>query len=350
MQRMAIALALLALAFPLSAQENSSFQEKIDVNVALIDAVVTDSRGNQILGLTKDDFIVKENGVVQPVESVDYFTSRQLLNAREENAPFNVEKVREDRYFVFFFDKPQDNRLFSDFAVARDNVRKFIDEQMTENDRIAIVGHDVRLKIYSDFTNDKATLRKALSAAGAFGNGLSSAPAGNGVSILRNVPFKTIKNETGTVYEALDVLGDALKPIRARKNVMLFSPGIAEINEDERDGILTTRSRYFDPMIHSLNAANVTVYAVQVQRDVDMTPLFHQRLEEIAGATNGEYFRFNATFANAIKQVDKSAAGYYLITYRSQHPAGEKGFQKVDVSLKNPELRVKARAGYEFGS
>ena len=37
-------------------------------------AVVTDNRGNQILGLTKDDFVVKENGVEQTIESLDYFT------------------------------------------------------------------------------------------------------------------------------------------------------------------------------------------------------------------------------------------------------------------------------------
>ncbi|HET7434071.1 MAG TPA: VWA domain-containing protein [Thermoanaerobaculia bacterium] len=353
MQRFAAALALLVLALPFSAnaQEKPSFQEQIDVNVALIDAVVTDNRGNQILGLTKDDFIVKENGVVQPVESVDYFTSRKLLSDREENAPFPVERVREDRYLIFFFDKPSDNRLFSDLAVARNDVRKFIDEQMTANDRVAIAGHDFRLKIYSDFTNDKAALKKALTASGAFGNGLSQAPAGDGVSILRNLAAKRLKNETGTVYEALDALADATRTIKARKNVVLFSPGIADIGEEERDGVLTTRSQYFDPMIRSLNAANVTVYGVQLNRQALLTePLFHQRLEEITNATNGEYFRFNTSFRTAIDRVEKAAAGYYLITYRAPHAKSEHGFQKVDVSLRDPSLRVTARSGYDLGS
>ena len=40
------------------------------------------------------------------IDSVDYFTNRRLLDAREENAPFKVERIREDRYFIFFFDKP----------------------------------------------------------------------------------------------------------------------------------------------------------------------------------------------------------------------------------------------------
>src|SRR5215210_2192035 len=54
------------------------------ISLVLLDAVVTDARGNQILGLGKDDFIVKENGVVQPINSVEYFTSRKLLNATEK--------------------------------------------------------------------------------------------------------------------------------------------------------------------------------------------------------------------------------------------------------------------------
>ncbi|MEA2491289.1 MAG: hypothetical protein QOH21_3081, partial [Acidobacteriota bacterium] len=40
----------------------------------------------------------------------------------------------------------------------------------------------------------------------------------------------------------------------------------------------------------------------------------------------------------------------YLISYRSKHPAGERGFQKVDVSVRNqPQMQLKARAGYAFG-
>ena len=108
MRRLGIVCALVAIALSAFSQENPQppFQERIDVNVVLLDVIVTDSRGNQILGLTKDDFIVKEGGVPQPIDSVDYFTNRRLLDSREESAPFKVENVRSERYFIFFFDKP----------------------------------------------------------------------------------------------------------------------------------------------------------------------------------------------------------------------------------------------------
>lgn len=348
MKRFAVLFAFLALAFPALAQQ---LEEKIDVNAVLLDVIVTDAKGHQILGLGKDDFIVKENGVVQPVESADYFTNRRLLDAREENAPFKVEQVHEDRYFVFFFDKPSDpGSLFDQITLARESVRKFVNEEMKDTDRVAIAGHDTRLKIYSDFTTDKAQLGRALSEAARFGNGLMTAPAGEGPSILRSMDRNDLVRNTGTVYKALDALADALRPIRARKNLVLFSPGIADIHETARAGMLIDRSPDVDPMLESLNAANVTIYGVQLQRDVDSTPFFHQRLSELSESTGGRYFQFNTSFSPALKQVENANAGYYLLTYTSRHPRGDKGFQKVDVSVKNPEFRVKARAGYQFGS
>src|SRR5512142_1966669 len=88
-------------------EQQPNFGERIEVQAVLIDAVVTDSKGNQILGLNKDDFLVTENGQPQKIDSADYFTTRKLLNATEANAPFNVQQVKEQRYFIFFFDKPQ---------------------------------------------------------------------------------------------------------------------------------------------------------------------------------------------------------------------------------------------------
>jgi VWFA-related protein len=160
--------------------------------------------------------------------------------------------------------------------------------------------------------------------------------------------------KTGTVYQALGLLADATKGIRARKNLVLFSPGIADINERQMAGMLVERSRYLDEALQSLNAANISVYGVQLLQqgqDADLSqPVYHQRLSELSSSTGGKYFQFNTTFLNAINQVEETNAGYYLLTYRSGKTRGERGFQKVQVSVKGqPQLRVTSRAGYEFG-
>ena len=156
-------------------------------------------------------------------------------------------------------------------------------------------------------------------------------------------------DRTGTVYEGLQVLADSLRGIRARKDLILFSPGIRELGEDVPRGVLLSTSRFYEPMIQALNAANVTVYPVNLQKNPPDLPVIHQTLERIAMETNGQYFRWNTNFVPAMQKVEKTTNGYYLITYTAHHPKGTKGYQKIQVSLRNPEFRIKARAGYNFG-
>jgi VWFA-related protein len=345
-------LALLAASFtvPLFAQTGTDrkLTETMDVNVVLLDALVTDARGNQILGLDKDDFVVRENGVVQPIESVDYYTNRQLLDAPEERAAFKVERVHEERYFIFFFDKPADMQLWDRVSLARGAARKFVDQQMKAGDRVAIVGHDVRLKVYSDFTSDKRQLDRAIDDVASFGLGIRTPPAGDSVSILRNVDPKEMIDRTGTVYEALTVLANATAPVHARKNLVLFSAGIREIGETSRDGILFNTSRYYEPMAQALNSADVAVYAMNLFENSGELPIVHQTLDRVTADTSGEYFRHVVNFSTPLREIERQNAGYYLITYHASH-GGASGYQKVDVTLKNPEFRVKARGGYSFG-
>jgi VWFA-related protein len=343
MKRFAIALTAL-VALSAFGQNPPQFGENIDVNLVVLDAVVTDSRGHQILGLDKNNFVVKENGVVQPVESVEYFTNRTLLNEREENAPFKVERTHDERYFIFFFDKPEEGRLWDRLARARNAAKDFVNA-MKPGDQIAVVAHDVRLKVYSDFTNDKAQLIRALDDVATNGRGLMS---GSGL-MLKTIDAERMMNGTGTVYEALDLVGDAVHGIRGRKELVLFSPGIVDNSQQIANGMVMNESRYYEPMIESLNAANVTVHALNIQEDYTSLPFIHQTLEMMAGATNGEYFRNVVTFGPLLKQIEKETNGYYVITYYAHHPRGKSGFQKVKVSLTNPEMRVKARTGYSFG-
>ena len=351
MKRFTAAFAALALfAIPLAAQ-TPSYGEKVDVNVVLIDAVVTDSTGNQILGLTKDDFIVTEDGRPVTVESIDYFTNRQLLDSREENAPFKVERVSEDRYFVFFFDKAPDGQMWDQMNLARRSAEDFIENRMRAGDKVAIVGHDVRLKVFSDFTTNKPQLKLALRDATRFGRGLTKATNDvAGPSILRAIDIDAMINRTGTVYQGLDLLADSLRGIRGRKNLVIFSPGMRDQSEDVMNGVLVNRSRYWYPMISALNSANVTAYTINLHKQPPIQPAFHQSLEGIASETGGDYYRQAISYTPLLERIDRSNAGYYLLTYRSTHAAGEEGFQKVEVKLRNRDLRVTARPGYAYGT
>lgn len=347
-----ISLALLLTATPLLAQpqQTPTYGEKLDVNLVLLDAVVTDSRGHQILGLDKNDFVIKENGVPQTVDSVDYFTNRQLLTETESKAPFKAERVHDQRYFIFFFDKPTNGAMFFDrLSLARSAVRDFINKQMKPADLAAVVSDDVRLKVYSDFTANKKQLVKAVDETATWGQGLNTATApSGGPSILRGLSENRMVSETGTVYEALQALADATHSIHARKNIVLFSPGIHEPGEEIQNGMIVSTSRYYDPMMDALNRSNVTVYPLNLIDEPGAPPFIHQTLQRIAMDTNGEYFQFNTSFAPALRRIEGETNGYYLIGYYTTAKSG-RGFQKVNVALKNPDFRIRARQGYTYG-
>lgn len=338
-------LALLACASAAFAQQ-PQYGEKVDVNLVMLDAIVTDSHGHQILGLDKDDFVVKENGQQQRIDSVEYFTNRKLLTSPEEKAAFKVDRLRDDRYYIIFFDKPPDAQLFDRLVLARKAAADFVDKQMKPGDLVAIVAHDVRLKVFSDFTNDKAQLKRAINESATFSKGLNQAPAEAGPSILRHFGSDEMMDDTGTVYEALEHLGDALRPIHARKELILFSVGIVEPGEEIRGEMVVGQSRFYDPMIRALNAADVAVYPINLLDNPNQPAFVHQTLQRIASETNGEYFRYNTSFTPAIKRIENMTNGYYLISYYTKHAPGTSGFQKVSVATRNTEFRVKARQGY----
>ncbi len=346
---------LMFAAAPLLAQQpqqnSQPFGEKVDVNLVQLDAIVTDSRGNQMLGLNKDDFIVRENGQQQTVDTVDYFTNRRLITEPEAAAKFKVERLHDDRYLIFFFDKiTSDMGSQAEMIRARSDAMRFLDDHLRAEDKVAVVGHDVRLKVYTDFTSDKAQIRRAMNDATRYGLGITKNGASTAApSLMRNMDLDRMMNRSGYVYEALDLLGDALRPIRARKDVILFSNGIVGPDESVRGGVVLNRSRYYDPMIESLNSADVTLYPISLQSGIDVPEFVHQNLASMASDTNGQYFRLHTSYITPLNQIEKKTAGYYLISYYTKKRPGERGFQKVDVALRNPEFKVSARSGYSYG-
>ena len=88
---------------------------------------------------------------------------------------------------------------------------------------------------------------------------------------------------------------------------------------------------------------------------LDLTPpavehTLSDSLNQLSNDTGGRYF-FNVTnFSTPLDQIAKENNGYYLLSYQSEQPAGKSGFQNVTVTTTNPEFRVKARKGYEYGS
>ncbi len=339
----------LVLALPALAQEVPKYEEKLDVNLVLLDVTVTDHKGNQILGIAKDDFVVKIDGEQKPVESMEYFTNRRLLTVPEAQAEFKGERGGDVRYFVIFFHTFPDpsfrTRFQNDMIAARRASLDFVEKRILPEDKVAVAGYDLRLKMYTDFTSDKVVLKKAIEEAATFSNGITASPDNPADdSILKNLNVRTMINDTGRIYDGLELLADAMKPIPARKALLLFSPGIGEASDfsaqiPENDAV------WFDPMLASIQRSNVTVYPMHLMRNVRYHAT-EQNLIRLANETGGEYYRQATSFEIPLKLIENQNNGYYLLgVYTDAQKGSSDRLRRVAVTLKNPEFEVSARRG-----
>jgi VWFA-related protein len=352
-----IALAL-ALAPALQAQESEpqapgQFGEKIDVNEVLLDVLVTDSKGNVIVGLKPEDFVVKENGKPVELTGLTFYSDRRLIGGAKEGV--KVDEVPEDRFFILFFDDQKDEATDAPALLGRQveagqRAREWVLKSRQPADWVAVVSYDKKLKVQQDFTRDGRALADAIGGAmkgkDAEGNWPSRIKEGEGPSLYANLPKgNALRDETENIYDALKVLADSAGQIRGRKNLVMFTTGFGEVNSF---GQYIPDKRYYPGTVQALNDNNVAVYSLDLVPAGTIHPL-SDAMTKLSNETGGQYYTNFSTFSTPLKQIGEENSGYYLLSYRSEQPAGKRGFQEVDVDTTNPEFRVRARKGYAFG-
>lgn len=135
---------------------------RADTRIVLVDAIVRDSKGQFVRGLTAADFEVKENGKPQAISSVNYVSS-SAARAKSKLPPgvFTNDPQYQDRpltYAVLLIDMI--NTPLNDRLLMRESVRKFVTEQLKPDYKLAIFLLTDRLQLLQDFTSDPKLLKK----------------------------------------------------------------------------------------------------------------------------------------------------------------------------------------------
>ena len=340
-------------------QPQGQFEGRVDVNEVLLDVLVTDRKGNVIVGLDKSDFQVTEDGKPVELTGVTFYSNRKLIESSPALAQRGVtaDQVPEDRYFVLFFedqkgaaaDAPE---LLASQMDAGRRAREWVRKGLLRNDWVAVVSYDAKLKVHQDFTRDRGALQQAIADAikgkDVDGNWPSRIEAGEGPSLRAGLPRgNDLRKESGTNYDAVRLVAEASGKITGRKNLLFFTNGFA--GRVNTFGQYQPDPKYYPEMSRALNDNNVAVYPI------DLTPAGTEHtlsnfMNELANDTGGRYFYNFTNFTTPLEQIADENSGYYLLSYRSEKPAGEKGFQEVRVKTSNPEFRIRARKGYDYGS
>ena len=352
-------LPLLALPAGAAAQDQPEstepFTGQIEVTEALVDVLVTDRDGNQILGLTPSDFRVKEGGKQLEVTGATFYSNRRFLDAAgAKKLGIDPAAVPDRRLYILFFDdqsrhdSDDPTLLVSRQLRAGRDVVQWMRTGLEPGDLVAVVSFDSRLRLQQVFTADRALLERAIDRALKSADEPKEWPsrAGDPTDLPRisaALPKdKALRDATPSLELALGTLAQAVQSIPGRKNLLLFSSGF---------GRLTTagapEKKRFDPMIESLNAANVAVYAADLLPPGTQHP-WSGVISDMATETGGRPFFDLTDYKLPLERVAATTNGYYLVSFKSEHRADETGYRPIEVTVANPEFRVTARRGYKL--
>jgi len=359
-----------------------------------IDVEVTDKSGKPIKGLKQDQFIITDDGKRQSISTFLYSDIESIETAGTEdakpivvpvdnegpNAP-NVEAIgdqlRDRRLIVLFFDMT--SMQPDDLIRAHDAADKFVKQQMTKADVVALVAFSTKLTVLVNFTNDRAALQKGVAQLTAnSSNDLSSplyAAAANGeydVQEYTGAAFTPDETEfnvfnTDQKLAAVEGLANVLAGFPGRKALVEFTGGITQTGEENRTQLraATDAANRADVSIYSIDSrglfaappgGDATTNAATGTSMFTGASVFHQTdqredsrdtLATLSTDTGGKAFFDLGDLSEAFPKIQQDNGGYYLIGYRLGADVKRDGrWRSIRVKVNAPGAHVRYREGY----
>jgi VWFA-related protein len=313
------------------------FRDRVDVASVVVDARVVDGAGRPILGLTPSDFRLKVDGRVVPVQSVTWVDEsappdpETTVAAARAGAPLPPR----GRLIVFFFQKDLEPSRVMGFLQMLRRARDMLDKLGAE-DRVAVVSFDSHLKVWNDFTADRARVRRVLDRSLLFERVPILAP-GEAPSLVEHLEPGAGKR-AASPETALLQLGQALKELPGSKSLVLFGWGMGRWSP----GIGVFLERDYGPARQALVEGRVTVFALDVT-NADYHTL-EVGLEQVAEDTGGFYAKTHLFPSQAISRLERALEGHYVLTFtKPDLPPGE---HDIDIALVGRKGTVLARPSY----
>jgi VWFA-related protein len=296
---------------------------------------------------------------------------------------------------------------FESLASVRKALKKFVDEQMQPGDLVAIMRTSAGMGALQQFTGDKRVLYSAiervrwypmgragiaafspmeppalsLSANRGNPNGGGNGNSGGGdadKSTDPNADLEDLRDQIFTVgtLGAVNFIVRGMGELPGRKSIILFSDGLNILDPNDP----SKRQRVVDSLRRLVDLANraaVVVYTVdarglpvlgltaadnvgsrtpqQVQDQLTQRSNNYRDsqtgLAVLASQTGGLFIHDNNDLGGAVRRVLEDQRGYYLIGFRPdisvfERVRGRVHFNKLEVRLKRPGLKVRTRSGF----
>ncbi len=390
-----ILLLALAIGFAQQAQKPETVV-RVTTRLVQVNVVVHDKKGQPVSDLTKDDFVVLDEGQEQQIR---FFSVESVLAPKQEPAPLpaNTWSNGIDRQpgvpnslTVILFDTL--NTRTKDQPYARAQMVKFL-KQLQPQDRIAIYSLGNGLKVLHDFTRDSESLVRAISRYGTHINTEVEAStaelADTGdeeLDAIMNAANERMANfylerRVETTLQALTAIAGHLAGLPGRKNLIWVSGGFPfNYGMDLlAEGNINADVKLFNQEIgrasQAVNNGNIAIYPVDARGLVgtaDIMPSLSassatrrpqvmaagdrraqaqfratlDTMKDIAERTGGRaFYNTNDIMGSVRRAIDDSRVTYVLAFYPRQE-GWDGRFHKLKVRVKRPGVEVRFRQGF----
>ncbi|HVR42200.1 MAG TPA: VWA domain-containing protein [Thermoanaerobaculia bacterium] len=411
--RLTLAVSLL-LAAPVPAQQAQPQEsaepeiprilETIDVRVINIDVVVTDRKGNVIPGLTRDDFVLYENGRPQRITNFYEIVTREaeaeaeVRTGPEEQpqAPEQPEQLR--RKIIIFIDNLSlapfnRNRVFA-------SMKEFVREVLRPGDQAMVVTWNRSMKVRLPFTSDAVQIEQTLDAISG-----ESALGIHAISERRQVQgqirdaqrfqdaimaarsyAQSIEHDLRQTVSSINSLMSTLGGVEGKKIMLVTSEGfplqpgremfyfIDDIARERANwqggGSIFLESMHFnaasriESIAHSANANGITLYTLHAGGLVGLSESSAENAQPVspavqhAGLSNStDSLRLMAdmtgglavvgtnNFKGAFERIRQDLSSYYSLGYRSGTERVDRQ-RSIEVKSTRPGLVVRSRRSF----
>jgi VWFA-related protein len=379
------------------------------VEIVTVDAVVLDGEGRPVPGLTRDDFLVEEDGRPQEIVSFEAFVSE----AAAAPAPAPVAAVlasnaagpaRAGRAFAFVLDDL--GMTQGDTVSTRRGVSTFLERSVRDGDEVTLLttsgnawwsarlpegredllavlgrlkgrGSEPSLSLDAMSDYEAFWIHNHESAAG--GQILArvmerwiqaqlciTGPGGQRPESCRQMVHAAAtsrdeqrRTRTRVVLGAVQRSVQALAPVRGRKSVLLFSRGFLEDSAAEAREVAAA-SREANTAVYFVNVRGLVASAggpsVADAGAPDPSLSGRMGFEDLVLESAGARSLADDTGGFSVVNTNDLAAGaervgaesriFYLLGFEAPAGKGPRAWRKLQVSVKREGLTVRARRGY----
>lgn len=291
--RRAIAAGFVVLVAAFTASLGGQQRFRSGVELTTFGVTVVDRRGNLVTDLTRDDFAVVEDG--RP-EELNYFA----VGDGDTALPLHVGLMLD-----------ASGSMQTDLKLAQGASIKFLN-LLPHAEDITLVDFDTQVRI-------------------------TRYPQRDFPRLVERIRQRKPEGWTA-LYDALGTFLDGVDQQEGRRVLVMYTDGA-----DSRSVLSLGET------LTLLRASPVTVYAIGfVGNSGSSRQLLQMTLMQLTEVTGGQAF-----FPSSMKGVDDAydqvlaeLAGQYHLGYLSDNTAADGAWRKVEIKVKRPDTRVRARKGY----